>query len=228
MRPGRAGSGPGRWPPGPASPPASRGGSWWAYYKLGWGGWWFWDPVENASFMPWLIGTALLHSAIVVEKRDALKGWTILLAILTFGFSLHRHLPGALRRHHLGPCLRRRSRPRHLHPGAAAIAYRRRAAALRLARAGAQAAAGSSRPVSREGALVINNLLLATAAATVLLGTLYPLLLDAIGQGTVSVGPPYLQRDLRAASSLPLLAADRHRPAAGLEARRSSAARCSG
>ena len=85
-------------------------GSWWAYYILGWGGFWFWDPVENASLMPWLAGTALLHSAIVVEKRDALKSWTVLLAILAFSLSPARHLPGALGRAHLGARLRPGSR----------------------------------------------------------------------------------------------------------------------
>ena len=80
-------------------------GSWWAYYELGWGGFWFWDPVENASFMPWLLAAALLHSAIVVEKRESLKAWTILLAIMAFGFSPDRHVHRALWRHHLGPFL---------------------------------------------------------------------------------------------------------------------------
>ena len=112
-------------------------GSWWAYYTLGWGGWWFWDPVENASFMPWLVGTALLHSAIVVEKRDALKSWTDpagdprLLAVPA------RHLPGALGRADLGARLRHRPDARRLHPAAAEPLHRRRAAAVRLARAAA-------------------------------------------------------------------------------------------
>ena len=112
-------------------------GSWWAYYTLGWGGWWFWDPVENASFMPWLVGTALLHSAIVVEKRDALKSWTILLAIIDLLAVAGRHLPGALGRADLGACLRRRSDARPVHPDAARGRDRRLAAALRGARAGA-------------------------------------------------------------------------------------------
>ena len=118
-------------------------GSWWAYYELGWGGFWFWDPVENASFMPWLAGTALLHSALVMEKRDALKVWTILLAIITFSLSPDGHLPGALRRAHLGACLRRRSRARHLHPRHHGHLHRRGADAVRLARA----AVAARRPV---------------------------------------------------------------------------------
>ena len=118
-------------------------GSWWAYYELGWGGFWFWDPVENASFMPWLAGTALLHSALVMEKRDALKVWTILLAIITFSLSPDGDLPGALRRAHLGACLRRRSRARHLHPRHHGHLHRRRADAVRLARA----AVAARRPV---------------------------------------------------------------------------------
>ena len=100
-------------------------GSWWAYYELGWGGWWYWDPVENASFMPWLAGTALLHSAIVVEKRDALKTWTVLLAIIAFSLQPDRHLPGALGRAHLRACLRQRSGARRLHPAAADDRHRR-------------------------------------------------------------------------------------------------------
>ena len=114
-------------------------GSYWSYYELGWGGWWFWDPVENASFMPWLAGTALLHSALVMEKREALKIWTDparhpdLLAVAA------RHLPRALRRAHLGPCLRHRSAARRLHPGDPRALHRRRLRALRLARADPQA-----------------------------------------------------------------------------------------
>jgi len=165
-------------------------GSWWAYYELGWGGWWFWDPVENASFMPWLVGTALLHSAIVVEKRDALKRWTVLLAILTFALSL------------VGTFLVRSGVLTSVHAfavdparglfilgliaflvGGAFVLYALRAPALEPG--------GLFAPISREGALLLNNLLLSTAAATVFLGTLYPLFLDAVGGGTVSVGPPY-------------------------------------
>ena len=165
-------------------------GSWWAYYELGWGGWWYWDPVENASFMPWLVGTALLHSALVVERRDALKTWTILLAILTFSLSL------------VGTFLVRSGVLTSVHAfatdptrgvfilmllviaiGGSLTLYAVRAPALK--------GGGLFAPISREGGLVLNNLLLATAAATVLLGTLYPLLLEAIGGGKVSVGPPF-------------------------------------
>jgi len=165
-------------------------GSWWAYYELGWGGWWFWDPVENASFMPWLAGTALLHSAIVVEKRDALKSWTVLLAIITFSLSL------------IGAFLVRSGVLTSVHAfatdpkrglyilgilivaiGGSLALYAWRAPALR--------ATGSFKPVSREGAMVLNNLLLTTATATVFIGTLYPLVLDALGGGKISVGAPY-------------------------------------
>ena len=165
-------------------------GSWWAYYELGWGGWWFWDPVENASFMPWLIGAALLHSAVVVEKRDALKSWTILLALIAFSFSL------------IGTFLVRSGVLTSVHAFAvdpargvfilmilfAAIGG---SLALYAWRAPALKAGGLFQPLSREGALVLNNLLLATGAATVLLGTLYPLFLDVLDAGKVSVGPPY-------------------------------------
>src|SRR5205807_401511 len=108
-------------------------GSGWAYYELGWGGWWFWDPVENASFMPWLVGTALIHSLAVTEKRGGFRSWTVLLAIVTFAL------------------------------------------------------------LSRESALLANNVLLAVAAFSVMLGTLYPLVLDALGVGKISVGPPYFE-----------------------------------
>src|SRR5690348_2767162 len=168
-------------------------GSWWAYYTLGWGGWWFWDPVENASFMPWLVGTALLHSAIVVEKRDALKSWTILLAIITFSLSL------------VGTFLVRSGVLTSVHAfavdpargtfilllllvaiGGSLTLYAVRAPALK--------GGGIFAPVSREGALVLNNLLLTTAAATVFLGTLYPLFLDAVGGPKLSVGYPFFDR----------------------------------
>ena len=168
-------------------------GSWWAYYTLGWGGWWFWDPVENASFMPWLVGTALLHSAIVVEKRDALKSWTILLAIVTFSLSL------------IGTFLVRSGVLTSVH--AFAIDPARGTFILVLLvlaiggsltlyaiRAPALAGGGLFAPLSREGALVLNNVLLATAAATVFLGTLYPLFLDAVGGPKVSVGYPFFNR----------------------------------
>jgi cytochrome c-type biogenesis protein CcmF len=165
-------------------------GSWWAYYELGWGGWWFWDPVENASLMPWIAGTALLHSAIVVEKRDALKSWTILLAILTFALSL------------IGTFLVRSGVLTSVHSFASdpqrglfilillAIAIGG-SLALYAWRAPQLAPGGVFHPISREGGLVLNNLLLATGLATVFLGTLYPLFLDALDLGKVSVGPPY-------------------------------------
>jgi cytochrome c-type biogenesis protein CcmF len=165
-------------------------GSWWAYYELGWGGWWYWDPVENASFMPWLAGTALLHSAIVVEKRDALKTWTILLAIIAFSLSL------------MGTFLVRSGILTSVHAFAVdpkrgvfilvllAIATGG-SLALYAWRAPALKTGGLFAPVSREGALVFNNLLLSTATATVFVGTLYPLFLDVVGGGKVSVGAPF-------------------------------------
>ena len=165
-------------------------GSWWAYYVLGWGGWWAWDPVENASFMPWLVGTALLHSAIVVEKRDAMKSWTILLAILAFSLSL------------IGTFLVRSGVLTSVH--AFAVDPRRGAFILALlavviggsltlyaVRAPALKLGGLFAPISRESALVVNNLLLTTGVATVFLGTLYPLFLDVIGGAKVSVGRPF-------------------------------------
>jgi cytochrome c-type biogenesis protein CcmF len=168
-------------------------GSWWAYYTLGWGGWWFWDPVENASFMPWLVGTALLHSAIVVEKRDALKSWTILLAIITFSLSL------------VGTFLVRSGVLTSVH--AFAVDPARGAFILVLlvlaiggsltlyaVRAPSMAGGGLFAPISREGALVLNNVLLTTAAATVFLGTLYPLFLDVVNGPKVSVGFPFFNR----------------------------------
>ena len=168
-------------------------GSWWAYYTLGWGGFWFWDPVENASFMPWLVGTALLHSAIVVEKRDALKSWTILLAIITFSLSL------------VGTFLVRSGVLTSVHAFATdptrgvfilllLVVAIGGSLALYAARAPKLAPGGLFAPVSREGALVLNNLLLASAAATVFIGTLYPLALDALGGDKVSVGAPFFNR----------------------------------
>jgi cytochrome c-type biogenesis protein CcmF len=165
-------------------------GSWWAYYELGWGGWWYWDPVENASFMPWLAGTALLHSAIVVEKRDALKGWTVFLAILTFSLSL------------LGTFLVRSGVLTSVHAFATdpkrgvfilllLVLVTGGSFALFAWRGPRLADGGLFQPVSREGSLLLNNLLLATAAAAVLLGTLYPLFIDAVGAGKISVGPPF-------------------------------------
>jgi cytochrome c-type biogenesis protein CcmF len=165
-------------------------GSWWAYYELGWGGWWFWDPVENASFMPWLVGTALIHSLAVTEKRGTFKAWTVLLAIAAFSLSL------------LGTFLVRSGVLTSVHAfatdprrgvfillflalviGGSLLLY-----ALRAPRVGT---GGSFEPVSRESMLLANNVLLAVACATVLLGTLYPLFVDALGMGKISVGPPY-------------------------------------
>ncbi|MGE5272087.1 MAG: heme lyase CcmF/NrfE family subunit [Thiohalocapsa sp.] len=165
-------------------------GSWWSYYTLGWGGWWFWDPVENASFMPWLVGTALLHSAIVVEKREALKTWTVLLAIITFSLSL------------LGTFLVRSGVLTSVHAFATdprrgvfillLLSFYTGGALLLFAwRAPSMVGGGLFAPISREGGLLLNNLLLTTAAATVLLGTLYPLLLDVVAHQKVSVGPPF-------------------------------------
>jgi len=167
-------------------------GSWWAYYELGWGGFWFWDPVENASFMPWLMGTALLHSVIVVERREVLKSWCVLLAILTFSLSL------------LGTFLVRSGVLTSVHAfatdperGLFILAFLvlvvGGALSLFAARAHHLVAGGSYEPASREGALILNNWLLATMAATVLLGTLYPLLLDATTGEKISVGPPFFE-----------------------------------
>ncbi len=165
-------------------------GSWWAYYELGWGGWWFWDPVENASFMPWLAATALLHSAIVSEKRDALKGWTVFLAIVAFAFSL------------LGTFLVRSGVLTSVHAFASdpsrgvfilmmLIVSVGGAFALYAWRGPALKGGGLFRPISREGGLVLNNFLLTAAAAAVLLGTVYPLILDVLNAGKISVGAPY-------------------------------------
>ena len=166
-------------------------GSWWAYYELGWGGWWFWDPVENASFMPWLAGTALLHSQAVTEKRGSFGGWTLLLAIAAFSLSL------------LGAFLVRSGVLTSVHAfaadptrglfvliflgiviGGSLLLY-----ALRAPEANPEAKPFA--PASRETLLLLNNLLLTTACAMVLLGTLYPLLADALELGKISVGPPY-------------------------------------
>lgn len=170
-------------------------GSWWAYYELGWGGWWFWDPVENASFMPWLVGAALLHSQAVTEKRGSFRGWTLLLAIAAFSLSL------------LGTFLVRSGVLTSVHAfaadptrglfvlvflaiviGGSLLLYGLRAPTL-----GDDAGDSRSRfaASSRETLLLANNLLLAAACAMVLLGTLYPLLADALGLGKISVGPPY-------------------------------------
>lgn len=165
-------------------------GSYWAYYELGWGGFWFWDPVENASLLPWLGGTALLHSALVMEKRSALKIWTVLLAILTFSLSL------------LGTFLVRSGVLTSVHAFATdptrgvfilaiLMVFIGGSLALFAWRAATLSAGGLFQPVSREGALVLNNLILTTAAATVLIGTLYPLLVEAVAGDKISVGPPF-------------------------------------
>ena len=165
-------------------------GSWWAYYELGWGGWWFWDPVENASFMPWLAGTALIHSLAVTDKRGGFKVWTVLLAIMAFSLSL------------LGTFLVRSGVLTSVHAfatdpkrgtfilcflavviGGSLLLYAWRAPRVGLG--------GGFATVSREGMLLANNVLLVTAAASVLLGTLYPLFMDALDLGKISVGPPY-------------------------------------
>ncbi|HEV8261358.1 MAG TPA: heme lyase CcmF/NrfE family subunit [Burkholderiales bacterium] len=165
-------------------------GSGWAYYELGWGGWWFWDPVENASFMPWLLGTALIHSLAVTEKRGGFKVWTVLLAIMTFSLSL------------LGTFLVRSGVLTSVHAFATdpargvfilgfLVVVIGASLALFAWRAPRVGLGGKFDFVSRESALLANNLLLIVAAGTVLLGTLYPLFLDALGLGKISVGPPY-------------------------------------
>ena len=167
-------------------------GSWWAYYELGWGGWWFWDPVENASFMPWLVGTALIHSLAVTEKRGTFKAWTVLLAILTFSLCL------------LGMFLVRSGILTSVHAfatdpergvfilmfliiviGGSLLLYAWRAPSIR--------SSTTFQLFSRETALLCNNVILVVVAASILLGTLYPLLLDALGSGKISVGPPYFE-----------------------------------
>jgi cytochrome c-type biogenesis protein CcmF len=165
-------------------------GSYWAYYELGWGGWWFWDPVENASFMPWLAATALLHSAVVMEKRDALKVWTILLAILAFSLSL------------IGTFLVRSGVLTSVHAFATdptrgvfiltiLTGFIGGSLALFAWRAPLLKQGGLFAPISREGALILNNLLLTTACGTVFVGTLYPLALEALTGDKISVGAPF-------------------------------------
>jgi cytochrome c-type biogenesis protein CcmF len=165
-------------------------GSYWAYYTLGWGGWWFWDPVENASFMPWLATTALLHSALVMEKRDALKVWTILLAILAFSLSL------------IGTFLVRSGVLTSVHAFATdptrgvfilaiLVLFIGGSLTLFALRAPLLKQGGLFAPVSREGALVLNNLFLVSACATVFIGTLYPLALEALTEEKISVGAPF-------------------------------------
>ncbi len=165
-------------------------GSWWAYYELGWGGWWFWDPVENASFMPWIVGTALMHSLAVTEKRGAFKAWTVLLAILTFSLSL------------LGTFLVRSGVLTSVHAfatdpargifillflgvviGGSLLLYSWRASQIRSSIHFAG--------ISRETGLLLNNVILVAVSAIILLGTLYPLVMDALGLRKISVGPPF-------------------------------------
>mgnify|MGYP000409710155 CR=1 FL=1 len=165
-------------------------GSWWAYYELGWGGWWFWDPVENSSFIPWLVGTALIHSLAVTEKRGSLKNWTVLLAISTFSLSLLGAFlvrSGVLTSVHAFA-----TDPRRgvfilvllaLTVGGSLLLFALRAPKIGLG--------GRFDSVSRESLLLVNNVFLAAAAGSVLLGTLYPLFVDALGLGKLSVGPPY-------------------------------------
>jgi len=166
------------------------GGSYWAYYELGWGGFWFWDPVENASLMPWLAGTALLHSAVVMEKRGALKVWTILLAILAFSLSLIGTFlvrSGVLTSVHAFAVDPRRG----IFILAILVAFIGGALALYAWRAPLLKQGGLFAPISREGALVINNLFLTSACATVFVGTLYPLALEVLTGEKISVGPPF-------------------------------------
>ncbi len=167
-------------------------GSAWAYYELGWGGWWFWDPVENASFMPWLVGTALIHSLAVTEKRGAFRSWTVLLAIVAFALSL------------LGTFLVRSGVLTSVH--AFAVDPKRGifilglfavliggALALYAWRTSRIGLGGGFEPVSRESFLLANNAVLSAAAGAVMLGTLYPLVIDALGLGKISVGPQYFE-----------------------------------
>ena len=165
-------------------------GSWWAYYELGWGGWWFWDPVENASFMPWLAATALLHSAIVLEKRDTLKSWTVFLAIIAFALSI------------LGTFIVRSGVITSVHafasdPGRGVFILALLVISIGTAfvlfgwRAPLLKGSNLFQPISREGGLLINNFLLTVASASILLGTLYPLFIDVLELGKISVGAPY-------------------------------------
>ena len=180
-------------------------GSYWAYYELGWGGWWFWDPVENASLMPWIAGTALLHSAVVMEKRNALKVWTVLLSILTFSLSL------------LGTFLVRSGVLTSVHTFATdptrgvfilaiLVLFIGGSLALYAWRAPLLKQGGIFAPVSREGALVLNNLLLTTSLATVFVGTLYPLALEALTGEKISVGAPFFNATFGPLAVLLLLA----------------------
>ncbi|QBY00298.1 heme lyase CcmF/NrfE family subunit [Rhodophyticola sp. CCM32] len=165
-------------------------GSWWAYYELGWGGFWFWDPVENASFMPWLISAALLHSAIVVEKREALKSWTILLAILAFGFSLIGTFivrSGVLTSVHAFA----NDPERGIYILGILTLFMGGALLLFALRASIMEAKGVFSILSRESALVLNNLLLAVACFVVFIGTIWPLIAEMFFDRTLSVGPPF-------------------------------------
>ena len=168
-------------------------GSWWAYYELGWGGFWFWDPVENASFMPWLLAVALLHSAIVVEKREVLKSWTVLLSIMAFGFSL------------IGTFIVRSGVITSVHSFASDPSrgvfilwilafFVGGGLTLYAARAGQMAAKGVFAPISREGAMLLNNLLLAVAALVVFVGTLWPLIAELFWGRVLSVGAPFFEK----------------------------------
>jgi len=179
-------------------------GSWWAYRELGWGGWWFWDPVENASLMPWLAGTALLHSNIVLKKRDMLASWVILLAIFTFGLSL------------LGTFLVRSGALTSVHSfasdptrGLFILAYIvvviGSALLLFALRGNRVASAEKMLPVSREGMIVINNLFILTACATVVLGTMYPLLVEWMENSKLTVGPPYFNKTFLPLMAVPLI-----------------------
>lgn len=181
-------------------------GSWWAYYELGWGGWWAWDPVENASFMPWLAGTALIHSIRVVERRDAMKGWALLLAITTFSLSL------------VGTFLVRSGVITSVHAFAVdpargvfilAILFAAIGGSLSIfaLRANSLSATGAFTPVSREGALVVNNVLLLVACAVVFVGTFYPLFVDVLSGEKISVGAPYYNLIFAPLASLTLLLA---------------------
>ncbi len=165
-------------------------GSWWAYYELGWGGFWFWDPVENASFMPWLISVALLHSAVVVEKREALKSWTVLLAILAFGFSLIGAFivrSGVLTSVHAFA----NDPERGVYLLAITGVFMGGALLLYAARASRIQSVGVFGTVSREGALLLNNVLLAVAALVVFIGTVWPLIAELAFSRKISVGPPF-------------------------------------
>ncbi|MEQ8934449.1 MAG: heme lyase CcmF/NrfE family subunit, partial [Amphiplicatus sp.] len=181
-------------------------GAWWAYYELGWGGWWAWDPVENASFMPWLAGTALIHSLRVVERRDALKGWAVLLAISAFSLSL------------VGTFLVRSGILTSVHAFAVdptrgvfilmiLLAAIGGSLSLYAARAGSLTATGAFAPVSRESALIVNNLLLLAACATVFVGTFYPLFIDILSGERISVGAPYFNTVFIPLAALMLLLA---------------------